>query len=379
MKNDEILTPIILAGGSGVRLWPLSRRDLPKQFHILNGAETMFQQTLTRLKSLHTTRPIIICNEEHKFIVEDQITQIKIDCEILLEPISKNTAPAIALAVLSLKPETMILVLAADHIIKDQKTFAKQVEESYQHAKNNKIVIFGIKPQSPNINYGYIETKKFNNNVYEVKEFKEKPDIILAKRYLEDGNYFWNSGMFSFKASTFIEELGTHEPKILKICKKAIKTLKKKSIFNSYDKVIFSKCPNKSIDHAIMEKTKKALMIPLKSDWSDIGTWNSLMEFNSKGNNNVTKGNIVTKDSKKSIIYSLNDRLVAVNGIERMIVIDTKDCLLVSSQDKSENLKKLVAKIKEKKPEIVDSFPDENRPWGSFETLTKDEHYKVKN
>jgi len=379
MKDNNMITPVILAGGSGTRLWPLSRNKLPKQFLPLFYKQTMLQKTVLRLSDMKTSKPIIICNDDHKFLVSDQMLQINKECEILLEPFLKNTAPAITLAALSLKAESILLVLAADHIIEDEKAFRKQVQQSCQYLKDNKIVIFGIKPISPNTNYGYIETEKVNESFYEVLNFKEKPGIKLAEKYFKNNNYFWNSGMFLFKAGTFIKELDTYNPVILDVCKKTFKTIKTEMGFKKFDKNIFSKCPNKSIDYAIMEYTKIAIMVPLYTKWYDIGSWNSLMEISKKNDDgNVIKGNIITTNSKNSIIYSLNNKLVATNAIKDLIIIDTKDALLVSGINETGSIKSLVEKIKKKNPETIESFLDENRPWGSFESIIKEPGYQVK-
>lgn len=383
MKNDNKITPLILAGGSGERLWPLSRSKLPKQFHSINHNNTMLQRTVMRLSKMNINNPIIICNNDHKFIVKDQMLQINKKCEILLEPLAKNTAPAITLAALLSKPDTNLLVLAADHIIEDENIFKQQVEKACHCLKDNKIVVFGIKPTSPNINYGYIETKKETyketNISFEVKSFKEKPDIKIAKKYFKNKCYFWNSGMFLFKGKTFLNELKTYNSRILNLSKKTVKTASIDNGFTVFDKNAFSKCPNKSIDYAIMEHTKIAVMVPLITSWSDIGTWNSLMEISKKNiNGNVIKGDVITNDTKNSIIYSLNKRTIATNGIKNLTIVDTKDALLVSSTKEDLSLKPLVKKIKKQKSDLIDSYPYENRPWGSFESIVKDNCYQVK-
>ena len=373
------LTPIILAGGSGTRLWPLSRKQFPKQFHKFKNEKTMLQQTILRLKMLKSEPPIIICNESHKFIVKDQISQINIKCKILVEPLSKNTAPAITLASLLLNSDTNALILSADHLIEDKKSFQKQVKKGLLYANDNKIVIFGIKPTAPNINYGYIEALKMNNEAFEVSAFKEKPNINLAKKYLKNKNYFWNSGIFLFKISTFLKELKIYDPKILKICTKTAKTISTDQNFGFFDVTDFSKCPDISIDYSIMEKTKKTIMIPLDAKWSDIGTWNAILDISKKNKDgNVLKGSIVTSKSENSLIYGSNNKLVATHGIKDLVIIDTKDALLVSSTKESESIKDLVEKVKNKSPEKVSVYPDENRPWGSFESISKGDAYQVK-
>ena len=379
MLKDEIIIPVIPAGGSGTRLWPLSRKKLPKQFNSLGGKLTLIQKTLLRLNKMKIGKPIIICNNDHKYIVQDQILQIKIECEILLEPVAKNTAPAIALVALLKKPETNLLILPSDHIIKDEKKFVDQVENSLSHLKNKKIVVFGVKPNSPNINYGYIETGKKLEKAYQVKSFKEKPNIKLAKKYFKSDKYFWNSGIFLFTAETYIKELKKFSPEILNVCKNTIKTIEKSINFTIFDEYVFSKSPNTSIDYAVMENTKESVVIPLETDWSDIGTWGSLLEASPKDNNgNVLKGNVITSDTNNSIIYSLNKKLLAVNEVDNLTIIDTKDALLVSSNKRSTNLKLLVEKVKIDNSQRVDTTLDENRPWGSFESIIKEQGFQVK-
>lgn len=378
MKNNLAITPIILAGGSGSRLWPLSRNKMPKQFHALNGNKTLFQQTILRLKNITKKRPVIICNEDHKFIVKDQISEINKECEILLEPVAKNTAPAIALAVLLQDSKTNLLILPSDHMIEDQKIFEEQIRSAYEYLNNNKIVIFGIKPNTANTNYGYIQAKKINEAHYEVVSFKEKPNLALAKKYLKEVNYFWNSGMFLLNSSTFLKELDFCDPQILHVCKQTIQTLKQEAGFKTFSKNIFIKCPEKSIDYSIMEYTKNLIMVPLVTNWSDLGTWNSLMEISQKNDEgNVLKGKVFTVNSKNSMILSSSNKIIATSGIQDLIVIDTKDALLISSKEEI-SIKPLVELIKTKNPEVVSEFLDQNRPWGSFESISKDTGYQVK-
>ena len=375
---NDIITPIILAGGAGKRLWPLSRRKLPKQFHAFNGNITMLQQTIIRLKLLKTNTPIIICNNDHKFIVKDQMSQINVKCKILVEPISRNTAPAITLTAL-LNPEANMLILAADHLIEDEKIFKRQIEQGFNHLKNNKIVIFGVTPTSPNINYGYIQTKTSDYKNFEVLAFKEKPNINQAKKYFKQKTYFWNSGIFLFKSNSFLKELNKYSPEILDICRKTVKTISKDKDFNFFNKSIFSKCKDQSIDYAIMEYTKIALMIPLGTKWSDVGTWNTIMNISEKNQDgNVLKGNVVTTNSKNSMIHAYYNKLIATHGIKDLVVIDTKDALLICSNNEEESIKRLIDKVEEDNPEKIDIYPDENRPWGSFESISKGTEYQVK-
>lgn len=373
------ITPVILAGGFGERLWPLSRKNFPKQFHNLSEENTMIQKTLLRLKGMETKNPLIFGNEEHRFIIKNQMSEIDVKCKIFLEPISKNTAPSITLGCLSLNQDDIVLVLSSDHLIKDEKTFQKQVRDACKYAEDNKIVVFGVRPSGPNINYGYINVKDTNGFGFGVKSFKEKPNKALAKKYYKDPKYFWNSGMFLFKVSTFLEELALFCPDILDICKKIHKTSKKDFEFYEFDKKVFSECPENSIDYAVMEYTGKAVMIPLKTSWSDIGSWNSLMDVSERDiDGNVVFGNVMNINSKNSMFYNLEDKLIVTNGIKDLIVVETKDALLVSNLKDNSNLKPLVKKVKEYNENLVNQSYREIRPWGSFESIRKELGYQVK-
>ncbi len=373
------ITPLILAGGLGTRLWPLSRKKMPKQFHAICNKKTMLQETALRLKKKYFNKPIVVCNDDHKFIVKEQLQQIGVDCDILIEPLAKSTAPAIALVSHFTKTNLNLLVVSTDHFIKDEKNFCRQIKIANETLEHNKIIIFGVKPSSPNTNYGYIETKKKNEIEYEVISFKEKPDFQTAVKYLKKENTFWNTGIFLFKANTFLHELKKYNPSIYNICKKTASTVCIGPDFTTFHKKYFKNCPNKSIDYAIMEYTKLSIMFPLDTIWNDVGTWGSVMEISKKNRDgNVTKGNIVTNDTRDSIIYSLDNKLIATNGIKDLIIIDTQDSLLVSSIKDNIETRPLIQKIKKNNFNNLDISPNENRPWGSFELIGKSSGYKVK-
>ena len=245
--------------------------------------------------------------------------------------------------------------------------------------KKKKLIIFGIKPYEPNINYGYIEAIKNKNDFYKVKSFKEKPNLEIAKHYIKKDNYFWNSGIFAFKANVFLNELKEHNPKILNVGIQNIQLSKDQNNFKIFDKDLFSKFKNISIDFAVMEYTKNAIMFPLTTKWSDLGTWSSLMNTSNKDNNeNVLRGNIITSNTFSTLIFNYTDKVIATESIKDILIVNTKDCLLVTSPDGSQNMKSLVEKVREHEPNVVEKFPDENRPWGSFESLSKELGYQIK-
>ena len=328
---------------------------------------------------MNIEKPIIICNDDHKFIVKDQINKIEIECDIFLEPISKNTTPSITLAALMAKPETNLLVLPADHMIDNKNFFTEQIENACSYLNEKNIIVFGIKPTQPNINYGYIEALITKKPYFYVKSFKEKPSQKLAKLYLNKGTFFWNSGIYAFRSTSFLEELKIYQPEILKVGMKVIEKFRNQSNFKIFDKTVFSKFKNISIDYSIMEYTKKAIMFPLDCKWSDLGTWSSVMENTNKNKDgNVIRGNVLTSNTFNSLIYNLNNKILATDSIKDLIIVDTKDSLLVTSLKKNKNMKLLVEKIKKKQPQVLEKYPDENRPWGSFESILKLPGYQIK-
>ena len=379
MSIDDQLTPVILAGGSGTRLWPVSRKNFPKQFHAFNSNLTMIQKTILRLGNLKTNEPIIVCANEHRFIVEEQLSQINIKCTILIEPFSKNTAPAISLVAFLVSFNTPLLVLSADHLIEDEKLFQTQITNAFNYVKKNKLVVFGVKPKSPDTNYGYIKVDGGNHLGFNVLSFTEKPKLSLAKKYIMSKNYFWNSGIFFFKAKTFLDELSVFSPEIYDICQRTTFTAYKDINFTRFEENIFKNCPEKSIDYSVMEFTKIAMMVPLYSKWSDIGSWNTLMENSDKDRyGNVLSGDIIHENLQKSMILSSSDRMIVTNHLKDIIIIDTKDALFVSSKDSSHNIKSLLSKIKNERPETFENHVDVHRPWGAFESIKKGNNFHVK-
>ena len=377
-----MIVPVILSGGSGTRLWPLSRTLYPKQFLDLVNETTLFQDTLLRLpKSLE--KPLVICNEEQRFLAAEQLRQIQIDSNcIILEPEGKNTAPAIALAALKLKKrddDPLLLILSADHLIQDITALHKSIKIAELLAMNDKLVTFGIVPNKAETGYGYIEID--NNKSYDyfnIKSFREKPNRIDAQKYINSGNYLWNSGMFLFKSSLYLNELAKFEPDILQACEKSLQTEHKDLDFIRLNNNEFIKCPSKSIDYAVMEKTDKSVVVPLDAKWRDIGSWESL--FNSKEkdrNGNVSEGDVILENVTNTFAYSSN-RLVAVTGVSDLIVVDTQDALLVSNRNNAHNIKNIVSILKNNNRPETEDHRKVFRPWGYYDCIDSDSGFQVK-
>jgi mannose-1-phosphate guanylyltransferase len=377
-----MIVPVILSGGSGTRLWPLSRKLYPKQFLSLANKTTLFQDTILRLPS-KASNPIIICNEEHRFIAAEQLRQIDTKNKgIILEPIGRNTAPAITLAAISLLQngeDPLLLVLSADHLIKDISGFHKSIEIASVIANKNKLVSLGVHPTRPETGYGYIEIEQNNkNDHYKIISFNEKPGIEKAEKYINSKNFFWNTGIFMFKASTFIRELKKYEPEIYNLCEKSLNKTSKDNDFIRIDSSAFLKCPNKSIDYAIMEKTNEAFVVPFDGYWSDIGSWEALWESKAKDKNrNIIEGDVILRQVKNSFIHGTN-RLVTVNNLENIIVVDTQDALLVSSIDNSQEIKNIVEVLKNKKRNESENHRKVYRPWGYFDSIDSGKGFQVK-
>ncbi len=377
-----MIVPVILSGGSGTRLWPLSRKLYPKQFISLINETTLFQDTIMRLPS-EASSPLIICNEEHRFIVAEQLRQINSsNTGIILEPIGKNTAPAVAIAAMNLlidNKDPILLVLSADHLIDNNKNLLQAIRVANKIAEQGKMVALGVKPLKPELGYGYIEVDNSKKNeYYDILSFTEKPNLEIAKKYLESGNHYWNSGIFMFKASIYLKELKKYEPEIFAICKKSCIKVPKDLDFIRLDNEEFYKCPNKSIDYAVMEKTNIGVVVPFDGIWSDIGSWQALWNSKPKDiDNNVSEGDIILSKVKSSYIYS-SSRLVAVNDLSDIVIIDTQDALLVSSKKSSQDIKYIVEKLKNSNRSESDNHRKVYRPWGYFDSIDCGENFKVK-
>jgi len=392
------ITPVILSGGSGKRLWPLSRKENPKQFLSLYGDKTLLQETLLRLNGIENLAdPIIICNEAHRFLVGQQCQQIGIkNPTILLEPVGKNTAPAIAAAALqSLKQEgqshhykgkaskysnnSILLVLSADHIIQDLEAFHKAINKASQEAHFGRLVTFGIKPTNANVGYGYIKLSKKNiNGVHSVKEFIEKPDLNTAKSFLEQEDYLWNSGMFMFQAGIFIDELKIHAPDIVSSVKKAVRNATKDLDFIRLEKEAFELSKSDSIDYALMEKSKNVVVVSFDAQWNDIGNWSALYDIGKKDKlGNVVEGDVITQDTKNSFIYS-NSHLVVTLGVDNLVVVETNDVTFISSLNKAQEVGSILQSIEAGNRYEANFHRKVYRPWGWYDSIESGENFQVK-
>jgi mannose-1-phosphate guanylyltransferase len=377
-----MILPIILSGGSGTRLWPLSRKLYPKQFINLINETTLFQDTILRLPN-ELENPLIICNEEHRFIAAEQLREINKDSNgIILEPEGKNTAPAIALAAfheLNNNRDPILFVLSSDHIILDNEIFHKSIEVANRLARKNKLVTFGAKPDKPDTGYGYIQVDKTQPKEYfDIKTFVEKPDLKNAQKYIKLGSYFWNTGMFMFKASKYLNELKKFEPKIFECCLKSINKESRDNDFIRVNQDIFSQCKKQSIDYAVMEKTNEGVVVPLNSYWSDVGSWDRLFKVKSKDlNGNFCDGDVLIDEVKNSFIQSTN-RLVSVAGVSDLVIVETKDSVLITQKNQSGLTSSIVSKLKNLKRDEANIHRKVYRPWGFFDSIESGDGFQVK-
>ena len=377
-----MIVPIILSGGSGTRLWPLSRKLHPKQFIDLVNDTTLFQDTILRLPK-YVANPLIICNEEHRFLAAEQLRQINKESNgIILEPIGKNTAPAIALAALKFinnGEDPLLLVLSADHLIQNINTFHQSIKIAEKLAEKDKLVTFGIVPDKAETGYGYIKANIDNTaDYYKIQSFTEKPNQEDAQKYLDSGNYLWNSGMFMFKASVYLQELEKFEPEILSSCKKSCQTEYKDKDFIRLNNDEFYQCPEQSVDYAVMEYTKDGVVVPLDANWSDIGSWNALWDAKNKDKDgNVSEGDVILDGVKNTYTYSSN-RLVSVIGISDLVIVDTQDALLVADKKYSQNIKNIVNQLKKNNRPEADNHRKVFRPWGYYDSIDADDGFQVK-
>ena len=380
-----MILPIIMAGGSGSRLWPLSRELMPKQFLKLHNDATMLQATLSRLQGLDAALPLVICNEEHRFIAAEQLRQVnQLQQNIMLEPVGRNTAPAIALAALAAskdQSDPLLLVLAADHVINDVVAFQQAVKCATKLAEANKLVTFGIVPTAAETGYGYIRrgaASELSAEAFAVQQFVEKPSQAVAQQYLDSGEFYWNSGMFLFKASVYLAELKKHRPDILAACELAMTNTAPDLDFIRVNSDAFSACPADSIDYAVMEKTADAVIVPLDAGWSDVGSWSSLWEISEKDTaENVLNGNVFTHNSFGNYVFA-ETGIIATVGLENTVVIQTKDAVLVAARDQVQDVKSIVQQLKAANRTEHHIHRQVYRPWGNYDSIDSGNRYQVK-
>ncbi|RAT17670.1 mannose-1-phosphate guanylyltransferase/mannose-6-phosphate isomerase [Lonsdalea populi] len=380
-----MLLPVIMAGGTGSRLWPLSRELYPKQFICLHGKNSMLQETVNRLDGIQTRDPMVICNEEHRFLVAEQLRQVnKLSSNIILEPVGRNTAPAIALAALnavSSGDDPILLVLAADHIMENEAAFHMAVENATPYAKTGSLVTFGIIPTGPETGYGYIHRGEQLSNVenapFRVQRFVEKPDLETAEAYLRCGEYYWNSGMFMFRAERYLQELEKFRPDILAACQSAISSVDKQSDFIKIDKECFMTCPDESVDYAVMEKTDDAVVIPLDAGWSDVGSWSALWEVNEKDEQgNSLQGDTFLHNTQDCYINT-DDQLVAAIGVDNLVIVNTKDAVLVANKNEVQDVKRVVEFLKANSRSEYRRHRETYWPWGRCDLVVQSDRFNV--
>jgi mannose-1-phosphate guanylyltransferase/mannose-6-phosphate isomerase len=384
MMSTCPLIPVILCGGSGTRLWPLSRETYPKQFLRLLGKESLLQQTMQRCKGIETIAPpLLVCNESSRFVAAEQLREIGIDnARILLEPMRRNTAPAIATAALhalSEHEDPLLLVLPSDHSIKDHDAFCTAIHFAIQAAIQGDLVTFGIKPQGPETGYGYIRAASSETrSAQPVLEFVEKPNRATAEQYIASGNYYWNSGMFLFRASRYLEELTLYQPEIVAACREAVALAKKDFDFIRLDGKAYAASPDKAIDYAVMERTDRASMIAMEAGWSDIGSWASVWDVAEKdSHNNATQGDVLLQDCEDCMVHGTT-RLVTAVGLRNTVIIETADAVLIMDTERAQDTKKLVAELLGTQRPEATQHREIFRPWGSYDSIGTGNRFQVK-
>ncbi len=381
------MIPVVLSGGSGSRLWPLSRAHYPKQFIPLASEQTMLQETLGRLQGLRADAlsPLVICNEQHRFMVAEQLREMDVVVQnILLEPVGRNTAPAVALAALAANADDILLVLPADHVIDDIGAFHAAIELACREAEKGALVTFGVVPTSAQTGYGYIQAASDGEPnagglfAQRIAQFVEKPDLTTAQAYVDSGDYYWNSGMFAFKASRYLEELARFQPDMLKACRAAFEGASVDMDFTRLDKAAFSACPDDSIDYAVMEKTDNAVVIPLDAGWSDIGSWSALWDISDKdAQGNTCKGDVLAVDTHDSYLHT-NGRLLATVGVKDLVVVETDDAILVADKSRVQDVKAVVNQLKAQGRSERESHRKVYRPWGFYDSIAANGRYQAK-
>jgi mannose-1-phosphate guanylyltransferase / mannose-6-phosphate isomerase len=376
------LIPVILSGGSGSRLWPLSREAHPKQFLPLVGDKTLLQDTWLRLRGLPgASAPIVVANEEHRFLVAEQLMQIGVKpAALILEPVGRNTAPAIAVAALQAiadGSDPVLVVLPSDHVIRDEAAFRAAIVAAMPAAEAGRLVTFGIVPSGPETGYGYIKAGP-GDGVRPVARFVEKPDLATAQQYVSSGEYFWNSGMFAFRASRYLEELGKTQPAMVASARDALAKARRDADFLRLDKDAFAACPSDSIDYAVMEKTDAASVLPIGVGWNDVGSWSALWEVSPQDEDgNAHRGDVLSIDSRNTLVMS-ERRMVAVLGLDDIVVVDTDDALLIAKRDNVQQVKDIVNRLKADKRPQATWHRKVYRPWGNYDSIDHGERFQVK-
>jgi mannose-1-phosphate guanylyltransferase/mannose-6-phosphate isomerase len=374
------IVPVILSGGSGTRLWPVSREAYPKQFLPLVGEDTMLQATWKRVAQVAGAAPIVVANQEHRFMAAEQLRECNVTPQaLILEPIGRNTAPAIAIAALQAMAngdDALLLVLPSDHVVRDEKAFHEAVEQAAAAAQTGKLVTFGIVPTAPETGYGYIKAAA-GQGVRAVERFVEKPNLETAEQYVRSGEYFWNSGMFLFKASRYLAELEALQPAILAASRAALDKASRDSDFIRLDADAFAASPNDSIDYAVMEKTADAAVVPLDAGWNDVGSWSALWEVSDKdASGNACHGDVIAVDCRNS--YAYGSRLIAMVGLDDVVVVETDDAVFVGHKDRVQDVKEIVARIKRDGRSEAAAHRKVYRPWGAYDSIDNGARFQVK-
>jgi mannose-1-phosphate guanylyltransferase/mannose-6-phosphate isomerase len=388
-----MLIPVVLSGGSGTRLWPLSRELHPKQLLPLVGERTMLQETVARLAGVADLgAPVVVCNESHRFMVAEQLRGLgSAPQAIVLEPIGRNTAPAVAVAALvvlgratpaangrAADEDPVLLVLPADHVIRDVESFREAVAAGRAAAEQGKLVTFGVVPDRPETGYGYIRRARGDGPAFPVAEFVEKPDLATAVRYVQSGEYFWNSGMFMFRARAYLAELREHAPAMLAACESAVAAATRDLDFTRLPPAEFGACPADSVDYAVMEKTTSAVVVPLDAGWSDVGSWSALQDaLPTDAQGNVTAGDVIAEGATGCYLHSTS-RLIAAVGLADHVVVETKDAVLVAPRDRVQDVKALVARLKVQGRYETSLHREVFRPWGSYDSIDGGDRFQVK-
>ncbi len=377
-----MIVPIVMAGGSGTRLWPMSRSLYPKQFLPLIGEATMLQDTCARLEGISAGAPLVVCGEDHRFTVAEQMRSAGYSGhKIVLEPAGRNTAPAVALAALqqvASGQDPVMLVLAADHVIRDVTAFEQAVDKACEFAEQGKLVTFGIVPTAPETGYGYIRQGDALEGAYKVAEFVEKPDLDTAERYLSSGDFVWNSGMFMFRASRYLEELNGHRPDILAACEQAMSNAVEDADFIRPDSAAFLACADESIDYAVMEKTNDAVVVPIDCGWSDVGSWSALWDVSDKDDNgNALHGDVMVQETENCYVRS-DGKLIATVGLKDVVIVESDDAIMVAGKDRVQDVKNIVQRLKTENRSEAQLHRKVYRPWGFYDSIDNGERFQVK-